>query len=207
MARSGARLPRAGPGSPSSGVLNSVAGLFLVQIVGSSNLALAGLLVALCFASIAGGQLAGQFVPPRARLAADVRRDWCWPPRCRRSASRSGNVSLLLAGSVVVGLGIGLALGHGLASINADCPPARRGETNSTFFAVLYAGLCLPVIGAGAMVNAFGLRAGGEIFSAVVAAVAIVVGVSLLLPPRVRTGPNAVSGLRPRPERAAAGNP
>ena len=172
-----------GAGFAVLGVLNSVAGLFVAQIVGSHNLAVAGLLVGLCFAAIAVGQLSGQVVPPHARLqltcAALV-----LSSALQAVSLAFGQVLLLLLGSVLAGVGIGLALGHGLASINQDCPPARRGETNSTFFAVLYAGLSLPVIGAGVMVNVFGLRAGGEIFSAVVAAVACIVGTSLLIPRR-----------------------
>ena len=177
-----------GAGFAVLGVLNSVAGLFVAQIVGSHNLAVAGLLVGLCFASIAVGQLSGQIIPASARLqltcAALV-----LASALQAVSLAFGQVLLLLLGSVIAGIGIGLALGHGLASINQDCPPARRGETNSTFFAVLYAGLSLPVIGAGVMVNVYGLRAGGEIFSAVVAAVALTVGVNLLLPGRKDRGP------------------
>jgi MFS family permease len=187
-----------GAGFAVLGVLNSVAGLFVAQIVGSHNLAVAGLLVALCFASIAVGQMSLQLVPPRARLqltcAALV-----LASALQAVSLAFGQVLLLLLGSVIAGVGIGLALGHGLASINQDCPPARRGETNSTFFAVLYAGLSLPVIGAGVMVNVYGLRVGGEIFSAVVAAVALVVGVSLLVPGRHGTpacGPAPVGSVR-----------
>jgi MFS family permease len=152
--------------------------------------ALTGVLVGGCFAAIAVGQFAGRVIAPAVRLplacAALVAAE-----SLQAVSLAFGRVSLLVAGATVAGLGIGLALGHGLACINTDCPPHRRGEANSTFFAVMYAGLCLPVIGAGVLIERIGLRAGGEIFSAGVAAVAVVVGtVQLLAGSRERrTGP------------------
>ena len=162
------------------GVLNSVAALFLAQLAGVHNLALTGTLVGGCFAAIAVGQFAGRLVRPAARLplacAALVGAE-----AMQAVSLAFGRVGVLVVGAGLAGAGIGLAIGHGLASINTDCPPARRAEANSTFFAVMYAGLCLPVIGAGVMVDQYGLRAGGEVFSAVVASVAAVVGAVQLL--------------------------
>lgn len=169
-----------GAGFAVLGVLNSVAALFLAQLAGVDNLALTGALVGGCFAAIGAGQFAGRVVAAAARLplacAALIAAE-----TLQAVSLAYGRVDLLLAGALVAGVGIGLAIGHGLASINADCPPARRGEANSTFFAVMYAALCLPVIGAGVLIDRLGLRAGGEIFSAGIAAVAVVVGVAQLL--------------------------
>jgi MFS family permease len=88
--------------------------------------------------------------------------------------------SLLLVSGIVVGISTGLAIGHGMSSINAHCPPEHRGAANSTFFAVMYVGLSVPVIGAGVAMQQIGLRAGGEIFSAVVGVVIVGIGAVLL---------------------------
>jgi MFS family permease len=89
-------------------------------------------------------------------------------------------VLLLVLGGILVGVSTGLALGHGMAAINAACPPEHRGATNSTFFAVMYLGLSVPVIGAGIAMQQIGLRAGGEIFTAVVAVVIVGIGTVLM---------------------------
>jgi hypothetical protein len=55
----------------------------------------------------------------------------------------------------------------------------RRAETASSYFVVIYVGLSLPVIGAGALAYAFGLRTAGVAFSVAVAALVTTVLVSL----------------------------
>jgi MFS family permease len=85
------------------------------------------------------------------------------------------SLALLVAGSATVGIGIGLTVGAGLAAINADAPPERRGEAASTFFAILYLALALPAIGVGLATEAIGLRAAGIVFSAIVALLALAV--------------------------------
>jgi hypothetical protein len=59
-------------------------------------------------------------------------------------------------------------------------PPDRRGETVSTFFAILYAMLSVPVIGVGVLIQAIGLRPAGVVFAGLVAGLALTVAVSLL---------------------------
>ncbi|MGQ0467638.1 MAG: MFS transporter [Sporichthyaceae bacterium] len=169
-----------GAGFAVMGVVNSLAAVFLAELVDVHNLLLVGLVVAPVFATVVFGQLGGRALPPAARL----------PLSCLVLAAAGGLTALslnlaqallfVIAGGLA-GFGVGLAIGHGVATINADCPPARRGEANSTFFAVMYAGLSIPVIGAGFAVRQWGLQTGGELFSAAVAVVALAVGASLLV--------------------------
>jgi hypothetical protein len=63
--------------------------------------------------------------------------------------------------------------------VNARAPADKRGEVASSFFVVMYVAISLPVIGVGLLAEATGLRAAGLTFSAVVAAVAMVVLVLL----------------------------
>jgi len=188
-----------GSGFAVAGVLNAVIGLFLVQLAGVHDLLLAGVIAALVFGTISIGQVAGNRVPVSARL----------PLACaglvlgcalNAVSLAYGSVVLLTLAGIIGGTATGLALGHGIAAINTGCPPDRRGETNSAFFAVMYLGLSVPVIGAGLAIASVGLRAGGEIFSAAVAAVVALVGITLLLDvaqhraPRNTPVPKAAAG-------------
>jgi hypothetical protein len=47
----------------------------------------------------------------------------------------------------------GVVVSAGLASIVERTPSARRGETASSFFVVLYLGLSIPVIAAGVAIH------------------------------------------------------
>lgn len=78
------------------------------------------------------------------------------------------------------GLGQGLSFRAGLAAVNANSPPDRRGEIASTFFVVLYVAISLPVIGVGAAAQGFGLVPAGVAFAIIVAALAAVAFVVLL---------------------------
>jgi MFS family permease len=168
-----------GLGFAVGGLLNAVAGLYLGHLAGIHNPFVAGLIVAPCFGTIAGGQLLSPRLPGRARL-----------PLCCAGlifscalimvALANTWTPLLLISGIVVGISTGLAIGHGMSAINAHCPAEHRGATNSTFFAVMYIGLSMPVIGAGVAMQLIGLRAGGEIFSAVVGVVIVGIGVVLL---------------------------
>jgi len=168
-----------GLGFAVGGLLNAVAGLYLGHLAGIHNPFLAGLMVAPCFGLIALGQLLSPRLPERSRL-----------PLCCAGlifslvlimvALAFTQTALLVISGLVVGISTGLAIGHGMASINTHCPAEHRGATNSTFFAVMYVGLSVPVIGAGIAMQQIGLRAGGEIFSAVVGVIIVGIGVVLL---------------------------
>jgi MFS family permease len=61
---------------------------------------------------------------------------------------------LFLAGTVIGGLGIGLAFMGSLAAINQVAPLNRRGEMGSAFFVAAYVGLTVPVVGVGFLIDA-----------------------------------------------------
>jgi MFS family permease len=168
-----------GLGFAVGGLLNTVAGLYLGHLAGIHNPFLAGLMIAPCFGVIAAGQLLSPRLDGRARL-----------PLCCAglifscvlilAALAFTQTALLVISGLVVGVATGLAIGHGMSSINEHCPAEHRGATNSTFFAVMYVCLSVPVVGAGVAMQQIGLRAGGEIFSAVVAVVIVAIGAVLL---------------------------
>ena len=58
-------------------------------------------------------------------------------------------MGLFLAGTAVGGVAVGAIFLGSLATANSLAPPGRRGHVVSTFFVACYAGLIIPVIGAG----------------------------------------------------------
>ncbi|MBA3718027.1 MAG: MFS transporter [Actinobacteria bacterium] len=161
-----------------AGLFSSVAPAFLGQVLGEPSHTLAGALVFILFAASILGQLAVPRLSDRRALVSG----------CVLMAGGVGLVALglgleslsaLIASSAVVGLGQGLVIGAGLAAINERAPVARRGETASSFFVVMYVGLSLPVIGIGVAAEGLGLKTAGIAFSAVVAVLVLAVLASL----------------------------
>ncbi|OKI28984.1 MFS transporter [Streptomyces sp. CB03911] len=175
----------AGSGFAVLGVLTAVTGLFLGGLLHLTNHALTGLVVFLAFTCTALGQFATRALPPRRAL----------PVACAglvlaaaliATALLAESAAPLVAGAAVNGLATGIAVGNGLGVINAGTPPQRRGEAVSTFFAILYSMLSVPVIGVGVLIQLAGLRTAGVIFSGLVALLAA--GVAVGLPRAGRTG-------------------
>jgi predicted MFS family arabinose efflux permease len=169
----------AGSGFAVLGVLTAVTGLFLATVLHLPNHALAGLVVFVAFACTAFGQLLARTLPRTAAL----------PVACAglvlaaalvATALLAASLPPLLAAAAADGLATGVAVADGLGTINAGTPPDRRGETVSTFFAILYAMLSVPVIGVGVLIQAIGLRPAGVVFAGLVAGLALTVAVSLL---------------------------
>ena len=173
----------AGSGFAVLGVLTAVTGLFLGRVLHFEDPALTGLVVFLAFACTALGQFAARVLPAGRAL----------PVACAglvlaaaliATALLAESLPALLAGAAANGLATGIAVGNGLGVINGGTPPQHRGEVVSTYFAILYAMLSVPVIGVGVLIQAAGLRTAGVTFSALVAALALAVAVSLLRGPR-----------------------
>jgi MFS family permease len=146
-----------------SGVFSSVAPEFLGLGLHRHSPALAGLLVFFLFVmSVAGQGLVlrlpnaldagcGLLVGGVALLAVSLAAD---------------SLAALFASAAVAGLGQGVIISAGLASIAERAPAERRGETASSFFVVLYLGLSVPVIAAGVAIHYTSLRSAGIGFCA-----------------------------------------
>jgi MFS family permease len=82
-------------------------------------------------------------------------------------------LALLVVGGMVAGAGQGLSFRAGLASVTSATPAERRSEVASTFFVVAYVAISLPVVGVGLFAALTDLKTAGEVFSAVVALLAL----------------------------------
>jgi MFS family permease len=165
-----------------SGLFGAVAPIMLSQLLHLHSPLLAGGIVFLLFVCSAVGQLAIGRAPDGLALGSGCV-GLIVGVGLLAGAIAEKSLGLLIGAAICAGLGQGATIGAGLKAINARAPVARRGEAASAFFAVIYVGLALPVIGVGIAESVVGLRAAGFAFSAIVATVVIAVLASL---PRAR---------------------
>jgi MFS family permease len=149
-----------------AGVFSAVAPEFLGNDLGDKSPIDAGLLVFLFFATSVSGQLTVNRIPKRIGLAVG----------CvvliaglilLAAALATKSAVLLFVSAAVCGLGQGLPVGFGLAAINEKVGD-KRGETDSAYFTLLYAGLVFPVVGVGFLALASGMATAGLIFCGIV---------------------------------------
>lgn len=151
-----------------TGLLAATASLFIARELHHDSLMLFGLPAALTFAAMAVGQIVVRRVPRHRALPAGSA-GMLLAVALIALALVTRTLAPLIAGSLVLGLAAGLAIGAGLAAITARVPAHRRGETSSTFFVTLYTMLALPVVGVGVLTQLADLRTAALAFSAAIA--------------------------------------
>jgi MFS family permease len=164
------------------GVFTSVAPAFLAQSLNVHNHAETGLIVALAFFASTAGQLA----VGRVGLARSL------PLGCvgllaglalLAGALRWDLLPLMVLSALVGGCGQGLAFRGALSAVAEASPADRRAAVISTLFVVAYAGISVPVIGVGVLVNPLGLEGAGLVFIGCMAVLASTAAVYLLRRP------------------------
>jgi MFS family permease len=141
-----------------SGVFSSIAPEFLGVGLNHHSPALSGLLVFVLFLFSVTGQVLAIRLPNALAagcgiLAAGV--------ALLAVSLATDSLAALFASSAVAGLGQGIVVSAGLAAIADRAPAARRSETASSFFVILYFGLSIPVIAAGIAIHFTSLRTAG----------------------------------------------
>ena len=160
------------------GLFAAVAPDFLGQVLGVSSRAVVGLVVFAVFAASTAGQVVLRFVPDRLATPSGAVALIAGMAILALGLGAS-SLTLLVLGGVIAGFGQGLTFRAGLAAVNKRSPDTERAGVASSFFAVMYVAISLPVIGEGLLAQAIGLRAAGLTFAALVAALSAVV---LMLP-------------------------
>lgn len=173
----------AGAGFAVLGVLTAVTGVFLGTVLGLTSHTLTGVVVFTAFACTALGQPLGGRLPRPAIALPLACAGLLIGAALIATAMVTVSLAPLFVGAAVNGLATGIAMAQGISTITSRVAPRFRGETVSTFFAILYTMLAVPAIGVGVLIRASSLRPAAEIFSAAVAALALTVLLSL-----VRTG-------------------
>ncbi|MET7933061.1 MFS transporter [Streptomyces sp. NPDC005322] len=163
------------------GLFTSVSPLFLREVEGERNRAVAGAVAFSVFAMSIAGQL----------LARRLGERWSLPGGCAvlvaGMAAIAGSLAvaslpLLVVGAAVAGTGQGLSFHAAVAVVTRRSPADRRAEVTSALFVLMYLALAIPVIGVGALSVTVGLRAAGLIFTGCVALLAAATLLRLLLP-------------------------
>lgn len=85
------------------------------------------------------------------------------------------SLGLIAMGTLVTGVGHGLAFGGSMALINQMAPPEQRGRVVSSFYVVIYLGVGLPVIGTGLAATQIGLYRAVSGFALVIALIGIII--------------------------------
>jgi MFS family permease len=90
-------------------------------------------------------------------------------------AAATDSSATYLVGSVLGGIGFGVAFLGGLRALVSVIPNEHRAAVMSAFYIVAYASLSIPAVLAGIVVTHLGLQSTFEIFGSVVSAIALVV--------------------------------
>jgi MFS family permease len=90
-------------------------------------------------------------------------------------AANTNSSATYLIGSILGGIGFGVAYLGGLRGLVAAIPHEHRAAVMSAFYIVAYASMSVPAVLAGLVVSHIGLRSTFETFGSVVAAIALVV--------------------------------
>jgi MFS family permease len=90
-------------------------------------------------------------------------------------AAATNSSATYLAGSVLGGVGFGVAFLGGLRALVAVIPHEQRAAVMSAFYVVAYASLSVPAVLAGIVVTHLGLEPTFETFGSVVSAIALIV--------------------------------
>ena len=161
------------------GLFTAVAPAFLGQVLGVTNHATVGVVVASAFAGSVAGQLARRAVSDTFALAGG-----CGLLILGMGLLVTGLqaevLALAVAAALVAGLGQGLSFAAGLAMVAGRTPAQQRAATTSSLFVVTYVAISLPVIGVGLLAQASSLTTAGTVFAGVVAVLAAAAAVSLV---------------------------
>lgn len=101
-------------------------------------------------------------------------------------AARASSLGLLLAATLIAGIGQGLTFAGSLADVNEIAPESHKANTVASYFVVVYLGTALPVIGVGALAGSIGLVAAIQVFAVVVVAACLAGLVALVAERRAR---------------------
>lgn len=173
----------------------AVVGLFLTLIPtyvtalsGSANLLLAGGVVALMLTCSAVAQIAG-YGRPAGTLALIGLPLLAIGLVLLAAAGIASSLALLLAATIVAGVGQGLVFLGGLTAVNNAAPADRHAEVLSSFYVIVYLGVGVPVLGVGLLVTVSSLLIAVQCFAGVAALLCLILLASLA---RVNRTPVAV---------------
>ncbi|MBD2900721.1 putative multidrug resistance protein MdtD [Actinomadura sp. RB99] len=156
------------------GLFLSLIPTYVAALTGSTNLLLGGGTSALMLASSIAVQLLTYGRPPRrlqlaglSILAAGL--------GLLVLVGNAPSLALLLAATVLAGVGHGLVFLGGLTTVNNNAPSTRHAEVLSSFYVIVYTGVGLPVLGVGFLATILDLTTAMTWFAGTVAVLCLLV--------------------------------
>jgi hypothetical protein len=161
-----------------AGVVTSLVPSIMRQLMGQQGGLLIGAVCCLFFVASIGGQAALKWIPAKQQMTVGC---------CGLIAGvlalgasiATHEISLLLLGGCLSGAGQGMVFKAGMGAVMAACPPQQKAAVTSALFIVFYFSMSLPVIALGFSIAPFGLSLAGEVFSGIIAGVAVLAMVSM----------------------------
>ena len=150
----------------------------VLALLGHSEPALTGLVVLAVFSASAGGQVASTALSTKPALLAGTAVLILGLGLLAASLA-VGSLALLLVAGVIGGAGQGLSFRAALGLVTEISPARQRAGVASSFFAVAYIGISLPVVGVGAGTQAYSLVSAGQVFTGILAVLALLALLSL----------------------------
>jgi len=165
------------------GFFSALAPSFLSSTLHEPNLIVAGVVVFLLFGTASAAQVLLHTLTTRtARLAG--RSLLLLALALIELGLGLPSLALFLAGTVIGGLGIGLAFMGSLAAINQVAPPKQRAALVSAFFVAAYIGVSVPVVGVGLLAQGTNLFVASICLAAVIALLLLLTLAAVLWPVR-----------------------
>ena len=157
----------------------SVAGLFtsmvpsiMRQVMEQSSGIVIGAVVGSFFAASVVGQALLQKLPARLHMTLGCSCLIVGMLALGLSIATEQMVLLMIAG-LTAGIGQGMVFRAGMGAVTGASPAHQKAAVASALFVLLYLSMSLPVIAVGVSVPVFGLRHVGELFSGIVAVIAL----------------------------------
>jgi MFS family permease len=165
------------------GLFSALAPSFLRSTLHEPNLIVAGGVVFLLFGTASAAQVVLHTLTTRtARLAGRVL--LLLALSLIELGLGLSSLALFLVGTVIGGLGIGLAFMGSLAAINQVVPPEQRAAMVSAFFVAAYGGVSVPVVGVGLLAQGTNLLVASICLAAVIALLLLLTLASAVWPVR-----------------------
>jgi len=155
------------------GLFSALTSSFLRDLLGVTSFVQTGLVVFVLFGASTTAQLLGRGLPDRPSMVAGLAA-LIAGLGVVSGALAARSLLLLVVGVLVAGAGQGLALRGSLALLNEVSEAHRRAAVNSSFFVAAYAGMALPVLGAGAVAARSGLAMATYLFAATLGVICVV---------------------------------
>jgi len=174
------------------GLFTSLAPTFVAGPMHDKSLLAAGLVTFSVFAAAALSQVSLSRLPARRQVICGVAAIVLGLAAVAAGAVTT-SLALFVAGGIIAGIGDGLLFGRALSTASALAQPARRGEVLGLLYLAAYAGLTIPALAIGAILEAVAPTPTLIGFAIATTALAIAAGAVLL---RHTAGPTVPEDLR-----------